>query len=443
MSFSILSEGLPLVVAAAFVAATAADISAARAEPADRLWKDLQSQASECGTAGNRSLPEGAFCLAGNGLAFLFEEGVRQAQDYGRAAFGPHFGMAGNAAPAGGPDSAGLAGDLDVVVPLAGGGPAPAGRPPGSALFLQQGVTRWQDDSSSFRADMRYGLAWRFRASDRPGSDIVGLSLLQLQDAERRHQVIVPAIDYAGRWGAGSLRSFIPTTGWRPGPPGREERALAGMEFASSFDLTTTLRADAAVYRWETEDGSGAWSGGARLEFGWRPHPWLDFTAGYDRNRRSEGAVSVFAGLRVPLGSPSKPPRWEGLGVAAGGSAPTEADLWRPVEGDGRIRTATRTAAGSVAGAKVRFLQNAVQSGGSIRLEVILSSPAAADIRVEVRLVLGSGPNPAVPGEDFADEPVELTIPAGAASGQVSVRLLPNDGQQENRSLSATVSLVS
>ena len=84
-----------------------------------------------------------------------------------------------------------------------------------------------------------------------------------------------------------------------------------------------------------------------------------------------------------------------------------------------------------------------MQSGGSIRLEVILSSPAAADIRVEVRLAPGSGPNPAVPGEDFVDESVELTIPAGATSGQVSVRLLQNDGQQENRSLSATVSLVS
>ena len=128
-----------LLVAAAVFLAAAADISAARAEPADRLWKDLQNQASECGTAGNRSLSEGASCLAGNGLAFLFEEGVRQTQDYGRAAFGPHFGMVGNAAPAGSLDRAGLAGDLDVVVPLAGGGPAPAGRPPGSALFLQQG----------------------------------------------------------------------------------------------------------------------------------------------------------------------------------------------------------------------------------------------------------------------------------------------------------------
>ena len=221
------ATALLVAAAAVFVAAAAADISAARAGPADRLWEELQNQAGGCGTAGDKSLSEGTFCLAGAGLAFLFEEGVRQAQDYGRTAFGQHFGMIGNAALAGGPDSAGLAGDLDIVVPLAGGGPAQTGRSPGSALFLQQGVTRWQDGSSSFRDDLRYGLAWRFRASDRPGADILGLSLLQLQDAERRHRVVVPGIDYAGRWGTGSLRSFIPATGWRPGPPGREERAPA------------------------------------------------------------------------------------------------------------------------------------------------------------------------------------------------------------------------
>ena len=50
--------------------------------------------------------------------------------------------------------------------------------------------------------------------------------------------------------------------------------------------------------------------------------------------------------------------------------------------------------------------------------------------------------NPAVAGVDFVDEPVQLVISQGASSGRVSIQLLRNDDQQENRSLSATVSLV-
>ena len=54
----------------------------------------------------------------------------------------------------------------------------------------------------------------------------------------------------------------------------------------------------------------------------------------------------------------------------------------------------------------------------------------------------GSGDNPAVPGVDFIDQPVQLVISQGASSGRVSIQLLRNDDQQENHSLGATVSLV-
>ena len=73
----------------------------------------------------------------------------------------------------------------------------------------------------------------------------------------------------------------------------------------------------------------------------------------------------------------------------------------------------------------------------------MLSSAAPEDIRVEVRLVPGGGDNPAVPGEDFVDQSVELTISQGATTGAVSIQLLRNDDIQENRSLGATVSLIS
>jgi len=56
--------------------------------------------------------------------------------------------------------------------------------------------------------------------------------------------------------------------------------------------------------------------------------------------------------------------------------------------------------------------------------------------------VPGSGESPAVPGEDYVDEPIEMTIAKGATSGRVSIRLLRNDDIQANRSLGATVSLV-
>ena len=55
----------------------------------------------------------------------------------------------------------------------------------------------------------------------------------------------------------------------------------------------------------------------------------------------------------------------------------------------------------------------------------------------------GSGDNPAVPGEDFVDQPVELTIAQGATTGSVSIQLLRNNDVRENRSLGATVSLIS
>ncbi len=92
--------------------------------------------------------------------------------------------------------------------------------------------------------------------------------------------------------------------------------------------------------------------------------------------------------------------------------------------------------------AEVRFLQDSVGSGGLLRLEIVLPAAAPEDIRVSVRLVPGSGNNPAVPGEDFVDEPVETTIAKGARTKRVFVQLLRNAGMRENRSLGATVSLV-
>ena len=53
----------------------------------------------------------------------------------------------------------------------------------------------------------------------------------------------------------------------------------------------------------------------------------------------------------------------------------------------------------------------------------------------------GAGNNPAVAGVDFVDTPAQLVISQGETRGRVSFQLLYNAAQQENRSLSATVSL--
>ena len=209
--------------------------------------------------------------------------------------------------------------------------------------------------------------------------------------------------------------------------------------------MTTTVRADVTGYRWQSEGVSDEWNLGTRLGLDWGPHPWLTLNAVYDGAVDGQASMSALARLTVPLGgAPKRLPRWEGLGVVVdGGPAPHDSDLWRPVDDIGQIRVATRAKVSAlVESAEIRFMQGSVGSGDAVRLEIVLSAAAPEDIQVEVRLVPGSGDNPAVPGEDFVDQPVELTIGQGATTGNVTIQLLRNDNMQENRSLGATVSLI-
>ncbi|MCY4555645.1 MAG: hypothetical protein OXF79_04555 [Chloroflexi bacterium] len=420
-------------------------VSSVQAGSSERIWKEALGQARVCEAALNETLSSGAHCLFESGLNLALNEGTGLADEYGKRTFGDHFQVIGNLTYSSISDRSGLGGDLDVVLPLSGAhSPTTGEQAPGSALFLQQGITRWWDSFGSLHSDLRHGLVYRFRVSDDRDADILGISMFHLMNAEHRHEVLVPVIDYSGRWGRGSFRYFSPTTGWTPSRLGYEERALEGMELATSINLTSTLRLNTTGYRWEAEDGSGRWTAGARVDVGWRPHPWLNLSAGYDRTAEGRGSTSFLARLRVPLGSRSKPPRWQGLGVAAGGTVPGDRELWQPTDGIGQIRVATRTSAASLVDqAEVRFLQDAVASGNTVQLEVVLPSAAPRDIRVAVHLVPGNGDNPAVPDEDYVDEPVETTISQGATTGRVLIPLLRNDDMQENRSLGVTVSLIS
>ena len=401
-------------------------------------------QIETCGPTLNETLSEAARCVLGSTVSRVLDEGTRLADDFGKAAFGSHFRLVENLTYSPVPGRAGLVGNLDAIFPFAGGKYGASEKEPDSALFLQQGITRWWDTPGSLHNDLRHGLVYRFRISEELDADILGISMFHLSNVEQRHEVLVPAIDYMGRWGTASFRYFSPTTDWRPTRSGRSERALEGMELAMGVDVTSTLRMNTTGYRWEAEDGSGQWTHGVRLDVGWRPHPWLHLRAAYDRISEGEDALSFLAGLRIPFGSQSNPPRWEGLGLAAGGSPPSATNLWRPTEGVGQIRVASHTTVDSlVSNAEVRFLQDTVHSGDAVQLEVVLPAAAPKDIRVAVRLVPGSGDNPAVPGEDFVDESVETTVPKGVRTARVFVRLIRNEGMQQDRSLGATVSVVS
>ncbi len=440
----ILARSLLYRMFAAFGLTVLASVSSVLAAPPERMWQEALGHARACQAALNEAMSTGAQCLFDGGLNLVLDEGTGLAEEYGKQTFGDHFRIIGNLTYSSTSGRAKLGGDLDVVLPLSGGASASAEEASESALFLQQGITRWWDSFGSLHNDLRHGLVYRFRVADDRNADILGLSMFHLANVEHRHEVLVPAIDFSGLWGRGSFRYFSPTTGWTPTRLGYEERALEGMELATSLDLTSTLSLNTTGYRWDAEDGSGRRITGARMDVGWYPHPWLNFGASYDRTGEGRGTASFLARLRIPLGSQSEPPRWEGLGLLTGGTVPGVGDLWQPTKDIGQIKVATRTSAASLVDqAEVRFLQDAVASGNTVQLEVVLPSAAPQDIRVTVRLVPGSGDNPAVPGEDYVDEPVETTIWQGTTTGRVTIPLLRNEDMQENRSLGVTVSLVS
>ena len=394
-------------------------------------------------------------CLAGLLSDTAIERAAHLATRGGRSAFGERFQVSSRMTL---DPSGGLTGDLDAVLPL---GPASAATDEpgaGTAFFLQPGITSWRGGDGTRRNDVRLGMVYRFPVSV---SDVAGLSLLYQENLERDHQRVALGVDYAGRWGTGYGSHYVPTTGWRPGRPGYEERARGGTELGARVTLTSTLSADAAMGRWD--DGSGhAWN--ARLGVGWRPHPWMRFGVGYETNYVGSGSIEdgprVSVAFRIPFGndrSNSSRPRWEGLGIA--GNAETSPDPWAPITTAGRIATLERAVVTVVRSAALKdatasadavtllesvtaeFLQDDATSGSRIGVRVSVPEPLSADLQLVVRLVPGSGADPAVPGEDFVDEPQDVTISQGEVSADAWFQLLYNPDMQAARSLSVEVSL--
>ena len=361
----------------------------------------------------------------------MLKKSIESADKYGKTVFGENFQFFGDFSYQSG---TGFVNDLDVVIPLAFTDEDQRTR---SSLFLQQGITRWRDSEGDSRDDLRIGVAYRFRLTGKPDSDVVGLSAFSLHNAEWGHQVLASRADYAGRWGTGSLTYFLPTTSWRPTDPGFEERALEGMELGLNLKLTTTISANLTAYRWQAENGSDEWNEGARMGVDWRPHPWLSFSAGQDGIGGGKASSSFLAKVSVPIGGPSRPkPSWEGFGVSPKNGLPNVFNLWRPVDKIGRIKVARRIGSSTLADrVSVRPLRNSVTSGEALQVKLSLPVVAPEDVRVRVRLAPGSGANPAVAGVDFHDEIITATIRRGARDTVVSLPLIRNDDMRKPRSL--------
>ena len=201
--------------------------------------------------------------------------------------------------------------------------------------------------------------------------------------------------------------------------------------------MTTTVRANLTAYRWEAEDGSGEWNEGARLGVDWRPHPWLNLTAGYDGIGGGKASTSFLAQVSVPFGSSSgQKPRWKGLGTLPKNAAPGVFNLWRPVDKIGRIKVARRIKTSTLARTvNVRSLHNSIVSGEALRVKLSLPVEAPEDVRVRVRLAPGDGANPAIPGVDFHEGIIEATIRRGDMDTVVTFPLIRNNDIRKPRSL--------
>ncbi len=330
------------------VSVQAADQSASPPYSSLFVQETLSRAGAACANA-----PEGSAstdCLVDQALNKGMEEFSRFASERGRSLFGDNFRIVNRLSLS--PSGTGLDGDIDTVFPLSFGtalGPvstAPDGPRTGSdALFLQWGVSRWTDDNGMRRDDARYGLVRRFALSDTPGADVVGVSALLQRRLESSHERLVIGLDYAGSWGHGWFHHYTPTTGWRPGRSGFQERALEGAELGLRLTPTTTIGLETALTRWEDKDGSGEWRTGARVGLDWRPHPWLSFRTAWEDVGDGDGSASFGVRFSIPLGGGRRErPRWEGLGLAGtrAGSEANAPDIWRPLDNVRPIEVAER-----------------------------------------------------------------------------------------------------
>ena len=298
---------------------------------ADGPAVSLLSGVQACEPTFPDGLSEGSQCMAGWAVNhLLLDAATRFAVKQGEALFGEHFRIVSSMgfSPSGGA----LSGGLDVVLPLAsstlpGAAPSETG-----AFFLQQGVTRWVDDRGLGRTDFRSVPFAVLTCPTRPRRPVFLAfppSSSRAANSTTRDSWPAATMPESGDGDRSTCSSY---DGLAPARTGYEERALAGIELGSKFDLTTTLSITSAIGQWEEEDGLGGWSTNGRMAFGWQPHPWLDIGIAWNGLGTSSDSRAIRVGFSMPLGETRKPPQWEGLGLVGGGPEPSALDPWSPVE---------------------------------------------------------------------------------------------------------------
>ena len=369
-----------------------------------------------CTSAFQSSLNVGSDCLLGQLVNTLLLNGAsRWANARGKQLFGQHFSLTNRFTYSAG----GFKGEMDAVIPVmafSGGNTPNAG-----AFFLQNGITRYIDGQGFPRTDLRYGALRRFNITRQPGANVFGVSTFYQQNLEYGHARVALGMDYGGAWGNGAFNYFLPTTGWRESTarPVHEERTLGGMELSFRLAPTNTVGVETALTRWEARDGSGRRDNGARLGLQWQPHDWLNIGIAQDGIGTPDAQSSVLLAFKIPLDRDHRLPLWRGLGLDEEKRPGSPVSMWRPVENIGQIRlaeraiTTERNAERLLRNLDVQFLQQSASSGEAIRVQVTLQAPVTTATRIYLRLKPGKGDNPAVPGEDYVDEPVEMTIPRG------------------------------
>ncbi len=427
----------------------------------------LQNQISRCNTALNEGHTNGRDCIMqgveeeiGNralNLAFSSSENL------GKNIFGEHFQIS-NRLHYSAVEGVGVQGNLDTIVPLinteiqanvttdrddTGRNKAlkrvRQAAPTKYNLFLQQGVTRWQDEQGMQRNDMRWGLVYRFNLTPVAGENILGFAAFIQQNAERGHSRVVTRYDYSGKWGTSWVNYYRPTTGWLDGREGYQERTIGGSELGHKFNITNNITADISANQWETtaEDATVPFEKQTAVGLQWQPHQWVSFSYRYgNSNTSDEPIVNYEFTLNVPLGrdKSSALPRWQGVGVAGENEAVDPNTIWRPVDNLREIKYVERKKpVVRVKDAKIEFMLDDVESGESIPVKVTLPNAATEDTTIYVRLAPGDEGVPAVAGEDFVDETVEMLVARGQTTAEVQLQILLNDEMTEPRTIKVIV----
>ena len=339
----------------------------------------------------------------------------------------------------------GFQSDIDTIVPLTTSSvSAHVFDQYPRALFLQSGVTTWRHDGTR-RTDARAGVIYRFGLSDDLSNGVLGAMTFLQEDLRTKHRRWVTGLDYLTRGLSGSFQYYLPVTDWRISRGGFEQRPIAGMKLEFGVNLPSSVRVGTSFSRWETRDGMN-WDTQFGLILSWRPSPWFGVFSHYRWKRDDVDEMVGQIAATIPLGGPKR--RYgritDLVRMANTGEQVGSETLWRPVANLEPIRYADRSSndencAEDGTDASLRFTQAEANSGDTIGLEAELPAPSCNGLTVTARLIPGEGSNPAVPGTDYHDNPIEITIAEGRRRGVAYVALLNNAAHTEERSLSAEI----